>query len=288
MLRRMYRIACILTVFCAFFSVPARAELVPATFLQGQGIVIMGSNTMLPLAQLLAEAWMREQPGSVVSVSGGGSSRGIKGVYDGVAQIGLVSSPTESVQEATPKGEQTLVIHRLAQDAVIPVVHPANPVANLSAAQLRAVFSGAVTNWKTLGGTDSPIEVLSHNGTSGTYEAWKERILGDGFVVTPSARILETGPMLRAVAATPASIGYVSYGRLDSSVKPLGIDGVMPDVESIADERFLAVRSLKMVVHPDCPEAVRSFIAFCLDPEKGGTIVGQLGMIPYRPVKQQP
>ena len=286
MFRHLSRLAFILTLLSVFVPGAARADLVPATFLPGQGIVIMGSNTMLPLAQLMAESWMREHPDSVVSVGGGGSSRGIKAVYDGAAQIGLVSSPTESVQEATPKGERTLVIHRLAQDAVVPIVHPDNPTQNLSAAQLRAVFSGAITNWNELGGPDLPIEVLSHHGTSGTYEAWKERILGDSLVVTPAARILETGPMLQAVAAAPASIGYVSFVRLDRSVKCLAIDGVFPDVENIADERFLAVRSLKMVVHPDCPEAVRKFLAFCLDPEKGGAIVRQLGMIPYRPAQQ--
>ena len=77
MFRHLSRLAFILTLLSVFVPGAARADLVPATFLPGQGIVIMGSNTMLPLAQLMAESWMREHPDSVVSVGGGGSSRGI-------------------------------------------------------------------------------------------------------------------------------------------------------------------------------------------------------------------
>ena len=245
------------------------------------GVVLLGSDTLVPLTRLLAEEWMRLHPETTVSVNGGGSGRGIKAVQDGAAHVGLVSSPTEMIEAARRKGMPPLTIHRIARDAVVPVTHLSNPVRDLSLAQLRAVFSGDVRNWKDLGGPDAQIELFTHGGETGTFDAWKERVMGDKRVVLPAARVMGTAPMLRAIAGNPNAIGYVAYAGLTGEVLALSVGGVAPTEESIASEAFSIVRSLKFVTLPAIDENTRHFLEFCLDPRQGGRIQKELGMIPY-------
>ena len=245
------------------------------------GVILIGSDTLVPLAQRLAEEWMRLHPEALVSVNGGGSGRGMKAVWDGAAHIGLVSSPTEIIEAAHRKGAPPLTIRRISQDAVIPVAHLANPVRDLSLAQLRAIFAGDIRNWKDLGGHDAVIDVFTHGGDTGTYEAWKERVMGEKRVVLPTARVMGTGSMLRAIAENPNAVGYVAYAGLSGTVRALSVGGVAPTVENVSSETFPLVRSLKFVTLPEVDENTRRFVEYCLDPEQGMRIQNEMGMIPY-------
>lgn len=246
-----------------------------------QGVILIGSDTLVPLARRLAEEWMRLHPQAVVSVNGGGSERGIKAVQDSAAHIGLVSSPTEAVVAARRKGIPPLVIHRIARDAVIPVTHPSNPVRDLSLAQLRGVFAGDIRNWNELGGPDAQIDVLTHGGESGTYAAWKERVMGEKRVVLPSARVMGTGAMLRELAGNPNAIGYVAYAEPIGEVQALSVGSIAATVENISSETFPIVRSLKFVTFSELDENTRRFLDFCFDPAQGTRIQKDLGMIPH-------
>ena len=249
---------------------------------ENSGLILIGSETLVPLAQRLAEEWMRQNPESIVSVGAGGSGRGIKAVLDGVATIGLVSSPTEAVEAAIPKEKPALTIRRIARDAVIPIVNQANPVHDATLVALRGIFSGEIRNWSELGGPDAAIDVLTHDDSSGTYETWKERVMGEKRVILPTAQVVGTSAMLRAIEDNPNAIGYVAYASFSGSVRALSIGGVAPTVESISTETFPVFRSLKLVTLPDVDEPTRRFVDFCSDPNHGGRIQTELGMIPYQ------
>ncbi|MCL2824617.1 MAG: phosphate ABC transporter substrate-binding protein [Polyangiaceae bacterium] len=244
------------------------------------GIVIVGSETLGPLAQRLAEEWMQNNPDVTVSVGAGGSGRGVKAVLDEVATIGLVSSPSEVVEASIPKGKPKVTILRISRDAVVPITNESNPVKNLALVQLRGVFSGEIRNWQELGGTDSTIDVLTQDDSSGTYETWKERVMGDKRVIMPSARVMSTSAMIREVQQNPNAIGYVAYSS-SGSAHAISVDGISANVDTITQETFPVVRSLKFVTLPNVSEETQRFIDFCFDPQHGGRIQLDLGMIPY-------
>ena len=125
-----------------------------AAFAAGE-IVMNGSTTVLPFAQSTAEAFMKNNPGIKISVSGGGSGNGAKAIVDGTADIANMSREMkkEEIEKATAKGI-TPKQHVVAVDCIIPIVHPSNPVKNLTTAQLKDIYMGTITNWKEVGGPD--------------------------------------------------------------------------------------------------------------------------------------
>src|SRR6056297_3000768 len=153
-------------------------------------LVIKGSTTVLPIAQAGAEKFMEANSDVKVSVSGGGSGNGIKALIDGTTDIADASRfiKQKEVELAVSKGRYP-VPFGVAYDSMIPVVHPSNPIDNLSLKQLKNIYEGKVENWKELGGPDRPVVVISRDTSSGTYEVW-EKIVLQGGRVTPRASLL--------------------------------------------------------------------------------------------------
>jgi len=141
-------------------------------------LVINGSTTVLPIAQKAAEVYMKENPDVSISVSGTGSGDGIKALIDGTTDI-ADSSRFIKDSEITNAVENGVfpVPHRVALDSIVPVVHPKNPVNNLSLEQLKKIYQGEITNWKTVGGESKEIVVISRDTSSGTYEVWHKIVL---------------------------------------------------------------------------------------------------------------
>jgi phosphate transport system substrate-binding protein len=112
-------------------------------------LAITGSTTLLPVAQKATEAFKQRKPEITVTLNGGGSQAGINGLKDGYADIGMSSrelKPEEKVrfEKKNIKTKETIV----AWDGIIPIVHPSNPVKNLTLAQLKDIYTGKVTDWQ--------------------------------------------------------------------------------------------------------------------------------------------
>jgi phosphate transport system substrate-binding protein len=139
---------------------------------------IDGSTTVLPIAQKVAEAYMKEHPEVSISVSGGGSGNGIKAIIDGTTDIADSSRfiKDDEVKQAVEKGSYP-VPFAVAYDCIVPVVHPGNAVGNLTLEQLKGIYEGKITNWKEVGGPDLKIVVISRDTSSGTYEVWEDKVL---------------------------------------------------------------------------------------------------------------
>lgn len=141
-------------------------------------IKINGSTTVLPIAQKVAEAYMKEFPEVSIAVSGGGSGNGIKALIDDTTDVANSSRfiKGKEVQAAVDKGRYP-VPFAVAYDCIVPVVHPANPVKDLTLEQLKSIYMGKISNWKELGGVDKKIAVISRDTSSGTYEVWEEKVM---------------------------------------------------------------------------------------------------------------
>ena len=252
---------------------------IPGPALAGS-IVIKGSTTLLPIAQKAAEEFMKMHPDLNISVSGGGSGNGIKAIIDGTTDIADSSRfiKDKEVQLATQKGVLP-VPHRVALDCVVPVVHPSNPLTEITMDQLKAIYTGAVNNWKELGGNDKPIVVISRDTSSGTYEVWHEKVLKKE-KVTPKALLqASNGAVSQAVAKNKYAIGYIGIGYLTSEVKPLTVDGVEASATTALNGTFPVSRALFMFTNGWPEGDTMSFINFVVSPA-GQKIVKEERYVP--------
>lgn len=223
-------------------------------------LTISGSTTVLPLAQEAADRFMEENPGVRITVQGGGSSVGISNVSEGVVDIGNSSRDLKEDEEGLG-----LVDHRIALDVITVIVNPDLPVTDLTAEQVKGIFTGTITDWSEVGGPDATIIVVIRDEASGTREAFDEKALGKE--AEPVADAIETnsnGIMRQTVASTPNSIGYISLGYLDDSVTAVSFNGVEAGVETALDGSYPLARYLHMFTKGEATGLAEAFIDFVL------------------------
>ncbi|PJH74519.1 MAG: phosphate-binding protein, partial [Anaerolineae bacterium CG_4_9_14_0_8_um_filter_58_9] len=102
-----------------------------------------GSDTIVNLALAWAERYQQEHPEVRISVTGGGSGTGIAALLNGTVDIANASRQikSEEMQEAQSKGINP-VEHVIARDAIAVIVHPDNPVSELTLQQISDIYSG--------------------------------------------------------------------------------------------------------------------------------------------------
>lgn len=238
-------------------------------------IVVTGSTTVQPIAEVAKEGFERRHSGVHVLVSGVGSSAGIENVIAGTSDIGTSSRDLKGDEL-----DRGLVDTPIAYDAIAVIVNPSNPVDGLTREQVKAIFEGRITNWKDVGGPDLEIGVVNRDEASGTREAFS-RIVLDRERFDPSAVILPgTGQVRSVVAQAPSAIGYISLGFVTSEVKALAIDGVEPSEEAVVEGRYPVSRVLHFLTKGAPKGLVKEFIDYVLSAEVQERVVRDAGFIP--------
>lgn len=246
----------------------------------GETIVIKGSTTVLPVAQAAAEAYMRDHSDVNISLSGGGSGNGIKALIDKSTDIADTSRfiKSKEVGQAHEKGVYP-VPHRIAIDAIVPIVHPQNPVSDLTIEQLSLIYQGKIKNWKEVDGRDLQIVVVSRDTSSGTYEVWEKKILHKA-KVTPKAQMqASNGAVVQTVSKNKYAVGYIGLGYLNKSVKALKVNGIEATVATALSGTYPVARPLFMFTNGWPEGTVSDFINFVVGPE-GQEIVKKEGYVP--------
>ena len=249
---------------------------------------IKGSDTVLPVAQQTAERFMALNPDARITVTGGGTGVGISALLDGTTDIAMASRPIKfsekmKVKSAGKEVEEVIV----AYDALAVVVHPSNPVKQLTRQQLEDIFRGKVTNWQQVGGDDRKIVVYSRETSSGTYEFFKESALKNKNYMSSILSMPATGAIIQSVKQTKGAIGYIGLAYLNRYVKPLAVsyDGgehyAVPSVETAADGSYPIVRPLYYYYDATKEQTVSSFISYALSPEGQKSVLEQ-GFVPVR------
>jgi phosphate transport system substrate-binding protein len=238
-------------------------------------VTVAGSTTVQPLAELLADEFMSENPDFEVTIGGGGTSVGITSVNNGTVDIGSASRDLKS-------DEPQLVKHLLAKDGIAVIVKPGNPVNGLTKAQVRDIFGGVITNWKDVGGPDHTINVVVRESGSGTRTAFEEMVMAKP---EPAMAIAGTaleqnsnGGVKQVVGGDPYAIGFISFGYIDNTVKALSIDGIEATAENAKNETYPIVRPLYFLTKEAPTGLVQEFIDFCLS-DDGQAIVADEGYI---------
>ncbi len=244
-------------------------------------IVIKGSTTVLPIAQMVAEVYMKAHPDVRISISGGGSGNGMKALIDGSTDIADSSRfiKDSEVKLAVENGRYP-VPFAVAYDCIIPVVHPSNSITNLTLDQLKAIYKGEIRNWKDAGGPDREIVVVSRDSSSGTYEVWEEKIMKKERVYPGALLQASNGAVVQAVSKNKNAIGYIGLGYLDASIKALSANGITGSPETTLNGTYPVSRPLYMFTDGWPKGDTLNFINFVIHPQKGQKYVAKAGYVP--------
>jgi phosphate transport system substrate-binding protein len=244
-------------------------------------ISMAGSTTVQPLAEKLAGEYMKANQNLMIDVKGGGSGVGVKSAVDGTAMIGMASRKL-SDEEKTANPD--LVATVIARDGIALIVNPDVTVEGLTLDQARDIFMGKITNWKDLGGEDQMIIVVSREEGSGTRTAFQEMVMkkdkdGNENLIADTAILLSSnGAILTTISSTPYSLGYLSMGYLDATVKDLKINDVAATEENAANGTYSVVRPLNFLTKGQPAGDAKAFIDWILS-DAGQTIVKADGYI---------
>lgn len=244
-------------------------------------MVINGSTTVLPIMQIVSEAYTAANPNVDIALSGGGSGNGIKALVDGLTTIAMSSRDIKKseIELAAKKGVEPVRI-AVAVDALVPVVHPENSVSSLSLEQMKDIFNGKIRNWKEVGGADAKIVVISRETSSGTYETW-EGLVMKGEKIMPEALLqASNGAVVQAVAKNRNAIGYIGIGYLNNTLKDLHIGDLVATPENAITKTWPLARELYLFTNGQPKGAVEDFIKYVLDPQKGQKAVLEAGFVP--------
>ncbi len=237
----------------------------------GQTITIAGSTSVQPFAEKLAEVYMKQCPGLLINVQGGGSSAGIMAVQQGAAQIGASSRELHGEEKKLHEAV-------IAWDGIAVIVHPSCPLDNISLATLRQIFAGGIKDWSALGLKPHGMHVITREEGSGTRTAFEELVM-DKMEITPSALVQDSNGAVREIVAhDPHAIGYISCGLVDQQVKALAIDGVLPTGANIKKNLYKLTRRFLFVTAREPTGLAQEFCSFVLSPQ-GQVLLEKEGLI---------
>ena len=233
-----------------------------------------GSTSMESVVKALGEAFMEMNPEVTVNYSGTGSGTGIQSAIDGTCDLGLSSRALKD-EEKTNGAVENIV----ALDGVAVVINPANGVEDLSVEQIAQIFTGEITNWSELGGTDGEIAVFGREAGSGTRGAFEE-IVGVEDACKYTNEYSSTGDVIGNVASNPNAIGYASLSAVDDTVKAVMVNGVAPSEDTVKDGTYEIQRPFVMVTKDgaELSEAAQAFLEFAMS-EDAADIIAAAGAV---------
>ena len=261
---------------------------------EGTAIQNAGSDTMVNLALAWAEAYAPQRPEVRLSVTGGGSGTGIAALVQGTVDIANASRRIKAEETATAAANNVVPVeHIVARDAIAIVVHPSNPVDQLTIAQLSSIYRGDVTNWRQVGGEDRPIVRLSRESNSGTHVYFLEQVVRRGVkedtsLFSPDTLLLPSSEGISAeVRQNPNAIGYDGLGYVTPDQKVIAVARdatgpyVLPTAESVNDDAYPIARDLYMYTAGEPAGGIAAYLDWILSDE-AQTIVRTLGFVPLR------
>ena len=200
-----------------------------------------GSTSMEKVIGALSESFMGANDGVTVNYNPTGSGSGITAVQEGTCDIGLSSRALKDEEKAAGLEETVL-----AYDGIAIIVHPDNPVSDLTLEQIAKLYTGEITNWKDVGGNDAEVVLIGREAASGTRDGF-ESITGTKDKCQYRQELTSTGDVITAVSQNPDAIGYASLASIKDTVKALNVGGVTPSEATVKDGSYLVQRPFVLV-----------------------------------------
>ena len=200
-----------------------------------------GSTSMEKVIGALSESFMAQNDGVTVNYNPTGSGSGITAVQEGTCDIGLSSRGLKDEEKSAGLKETVL-----AYDGIAIIVHPDNPVSDLSVEQIAKLYTGEITNWKDVGGNDAEVVLIGREAASSTRDGF-ESITGTKDKCQYRQELTSTGDVITAVSQNPDAIGYASLASIKDTVKALNVDGVTPGEATVKDGSYKVQRPFVLV-----------------------------------------
>jgi phosphate transport system substrate-binding protein len=256
--------------------------------LAGGNITIKGSDTMLQLGQRWAEAYMQQNPGVTIQVTGGGSGVGIAALINGSTDICEVSrqiKPAE-IDKLKERFNSPGVEIPVARDGLSVYLNDDNPVTELSLEQLKKIYTGVFTNWKDVGGADARIIMYGRENSSGTYSFFKDNVLAGKDFAPQTQTLPGTAAVVNAVAKDKLGIGYggaayakgVKFVKVKKDEKSPAFE---PTLENVKSGQYPLSRNLFWYLRNKPTGDLKKLVDFVLS-DAGQDIVSKVGYFPLK------
>ena len=257
---------------CAAVAVIGASAL-PASASAAPVITISGSTSVAPLEALLARAYLKQYPGRVkFKIAQGGSDVGVADVAAGRVSIGASSRDPKS---SDPGG---IFFNKIAKDAICIVTNTANPIANLSQAQIQQIFSGKIRDWSGVPGSKSTgtINVITRTAASGTQDAFQKIFMGSNSILAAQSAQASNGLVQQTVKNDPNGIGYVSLDFV-GGLTAASYNGVTCDLRNAKSGEYGGVRNFWFVTRgrPALGNPLQKFITWVQNSKRAQAIVGK-------------
>ena len=233
-----------------------------------------GSTSMEKIIGALSESFMAQNSGVTVNYNPTGSGSGITAVQEGTCDIGLSSRALKDEEKSAGLKETVL-----AYDGIAIIVHPDNPVSDLSVEQLAKLYTGEITNWKDVGGNDAEAVLIGREAASGTRDGF-ESITGTKDKCQYRQELTSTGDVITAVSQNPDAIGYASLASIKDSVKALNVDGVTPSEATVKDGSYKVQRPFVLVTMEgkELSPAAQAFFDYAVSSD-AASIIAKAGAV---------
>lgn len=238
-------------------------------------VAVDGSTSMEKMIGALGEAFEAENEEITFTYNPTGSSSGISAAAEKTCDIGLSSRYLKEEELALGLEETVIAI-----DGIAVVVNPQNTVRDLSVEQIADIYTGKITNWSELGGSDSEIVVIGREAGSGTRDGF-ETITKTEEICVLRQELTSTGDVLATVSSNENAIGYASFASVNERVAAVCVDGIAPSIDSILDGSYAVVRPFLFVTgsKEGLSESAKAFMDFCLS-EEAKEIIESTGVVP--------
>jgi len=259
----------------------------------GDTIENKGSDTLVNLALAWAERYMELYPEVRISVTGGGSGTGIAALINGTVDVANASRQMKSEEiEAAEANGVSPIEFVVARDAIAVVVHPSNPVDELTFQQISDIYTAKITNWQEVGGDDRPIVLLSRESNSGTYVYFLENVVRMGdeesdLLFSPGTLLMPSSEGITSeVSQNPNAIGYDGLGYVTPEQKVVAVASdaggpyVLPSVETVNDGSYPIARPLFMYTAGEPVGQIASYLEWVRG--EGQALVPEIGFVPLQ------
>jgi phosphate transport system substrate-binding protein len=265
--RLFFRFSFIFCIFISLFSL----TLLTACGRNADSVVIAGSTSVQPFAEVLAQDYMASHPGVSIDVQGGGSAAGIMATLSGTTDIGMSSRNLQG-------SETSLWSIEIARDGIAIIINPKNPITDLTLQQIADIYDGKTTNWDQIGGKKGEIDVFTREDGSGTRSSFESLVMGKNQIMARAMVENSNGAIRQLVGDDPAAIGFISLGLVDSTVKALDLGGIVPSRENVVNDTYNLSRPFLFLSLKPPEGLVKDFIDFTMSAE-GQKILYDQGLI---------
>lgn len=217
--------------------------------------------------------FMELNPDIRVVVTGSSAGKGFEDLIEGRTNLCLASRSmlSEEQQKASTKGLK--LTSRLVGNAGLCVItSPQNPVRELTMEQLRKIFLGEYSNWKEVGGPDSPIRCLTRRiPESGGAVFFHQEVLGKQPFGAKTVFTETWSTIVKACGgASDLPVGIAPFMSIKEKVKLLALkkDGnsaaVVPSQDTLRDKTYPLLVPITMYWEtPLKNKEIEVFVNFC-------------------------